>query len=837
MINKTLITQLIVAIMSLSVKPLIAQSPKIDSLENVLALYKEQDTILVNLLNEISYSYHPSKPQKVRYYAQQAGDLASRLKYEKGKSESLWLKGISMIQSNPDSALYNFQNALNIAQAIDYKVGIVKYITATGTIYGIKGQDSIAINKYNEAINYATINNLHKETGKIFVNLGQSYSRKGKYEEAILNYNKALLILNRYNEIAISATCYNYLGNIYSIQGNYSLALEKYHKGLHLLDSIEDKRGVSLSLISMAGIYFSQQDNDKALEYNLKALEIFEQLDDKHSTAAALLNIGSIYIRTNNPHAMEYLQRALSYSENLNINRLKIYVLLEIGVYYSKLGNYDKALDNFKNALQTSEATGIKSSTSKSAYQIGLIYFKKKQYTQALKYVQRGIVLANEMKLIDDRKDLYQLQSQIYSATQNFQQAYNSYLIYKELSDSINKKENVRNIIELEYTYKFEKAKQVIELEQQKKEAVQLVERKQQKTIIVSLIIGLFLISAITILTYRSYIEKKRTNIKLTKQKREIEELNEEYYALNEMLLAANEQLQNAKETIEERENLLSQITDTVPTTISLINSNMDYDFVNSRYALFYNKTKEDFNCKNVSLVHNDDTFDKDYQSIKHAMGGHNLSFEKSITGANNEQYHYYITLKPYYYHNSSKGVLICGFDITERKKAEQALREIEEEKKRLMEIEMDRIAMELETNQKSMAAATLKLIQNAERDAKTIDQLNIIERYTNIEGKQILRHLLSDYKLISHSTNWSEFELLFEKVHGTFYQKLNTNYPGLTANERKMCAFIKLNMSNKDIAQITFQSNEALKKARLRLRQKLGIDRETNLTSFIQTI
>jgi hypothetical protein len=43
--------------------------------------------------------------------------------------------------------------------------------------------------------------------------------------------------------------------------------------------------------------------------------------------------------------------------------------------------------------------------------------------------------------------------------------------------------------------------------------------------------------------------------------------------------------------------------------------------------------------------------------------------------------------------------------------------------------------------------------------------------------------------------------------------------------------------MSNKDISQITFQSDDALKKARMRLRQKLDIDRETNLGAFIQGI
>jgi DNA-binding CsgD family transcriptional regulator len=143
----------------------------------------------------------------------------------------------------------------------------------------------------------------------------------------------------------------------------------------------------------------------------------------------------------------------------------------------------------------------------------------------------------------------------------------------------------------------------------------------------------------------------------------------------------------------------------------------------------------------------------------------------------------------------------------------------------------------ELESNQKSVTAATLKLIQNSERDTQTIERLMEIEESTTPAGKQKISTLISDYKRISYNSNWEEFEILFEKVHSSFYEKLNTQYPTLTANERKICAFLKLNMSNKEIAQITFQSDEALKKARLRLRQKLELNRETNLVSYLQNI
>jgi len=187
--------------------------------------------------------------------------------------------------------------------------------------------------------------------------------------------------------------------------------------------------------------------------------------------------------------------------------------------------------------------------------------------------------------------------------------------------------------------------------------------------------------------------------------------------------------------------------------------------------------------------------------------------------------------------HSAIKSIVANIRDITERKKAEQILQEIEAEKAKMMEMELDRIGKELESNQKSITAATLKLIQNSTRDAKTIERLIEIGDNSNTRGKQKISELIADYKRVSFNSNWDEFEILFERVHQLFYEKLNAQFPSLTANDRKICAFLKLNMSSKDIAQITFQSDEALKKARLRLRRKLEIDRKTNLAAFLQNI
>jgi len=143
----------------------------------------------------------------------------------------------------------------------------------------------------------------------------------------------------------------------------------------------------------------------------------------------------------------------------------------------------------------------------------------------------------------------------------------------------------------------------------------------------------------------------------------------------------------------------------------------------------------------------------------------------------------------------------------------------------------------DLDSDQKMVISSMRKFLENSERDAHTIEQLVEIEKNTNSEGKQKINTLISDFKRISYSSNWVEFEILFEKSHSSFYEKLCIRFPMLSNKERKLCALLRLNLNSKEIALFTFQSDEALKKARLRLRQKFAISREVNLTTFLQNI
>lgn len=88
-------------------------------------------------------------------------------------------------------------------------------------------------------------------------------------------------------------------------------------------------------------------------------------------------------------------------------------------------------------------------------------------------------------------------------------------------------------------------------------------------------------------------------------------------------------------------------------------------------------------------------------------------------------------------------------------------------------------------------------------------------------EIKRIIRHL---QKNSNTAADWVEVERTMAVNNDAFFEKLLKEYPNLTKNERKLCTFIHLNLSTKEISKITHQSMGSINIARARLRQKFGL-------------
>jgi DNA-binding CsgD family transcriptional regulator len=80
----------------------------------------------------------------------------------------------------------------------------------------------------------------------------------------------------------------------------------------------------------------------------------------------------------------------------------------------------------------------------------------------------------------------------------------------------------------------------------------------------------------------------------------------------------------------------------------------------------------------------------------------------------------------------------------------------------------------------------------------------------------------------------WENFAKHFDKVHSDFLIELKERHSAITPNELKLCAYLRMNLSTKEIAQLMNISVRGVEISRYRLRKKLGISSETNLFDYL---
>ena len=165
---------------------------------------------------------------------------------------------------------------------------------------------------------------------------------------------------------------------------------------------------------------------------------------------------------------------------------------------------------------------------------------------------------------------------------------------------------------------------------------------------------------------------------------------------------------------------------------------------------------------------------------------------------------------------------------------------EILEKKNHLIDLEnkvfeKDKKMLEndLELKNKELASRALALIQLNETLKNISLKMNEFPS-DSLSGKKHIKGILQDIQLATHNNIWEEFDLAFSNVHNRFYEKLFEICPNLSATEIKIAALLKLNLSTKEIAAISFKSESSIKTTRHRLRQKLNIGDNDNLVAFL---
>ena len=138
--------------------------------------------------------------------------------------------------------------------------------------------------------------------------------------------------------------------------------------------------------------------------------------------------------------------------------------------------------------------------------------------------------------------------------------------------------------------------------------------------------------------------------------------------------------------------------------------------------------------------------------------------------------------------------------------------------------LEKKQVGLELEANEREVVAKSMFLLEKDNLINNISDKLRATLPKLEGDSYTVVNGLISELHYSINNKRWDEFELRFNKVHPNFIQNLEKKHLRLSNNERKLCAFLLMNMSSKDISSITGQTVHSINIARSRLRNKLDL-------------
>ena len=167
---------------------------------------------------------------------------------------------------------------------------------------------------------------------------------------------------------------------------------------------------------------------------------------------------------------------------------------------------------------------------------------------------------------------------------------------------------------------------------------------------------------------------------------------------------------------------------------------------------------------------------------------------------------------------------------------AEIRHKEIETREQQIYALQNEKLESELKLKSKELAESTMTIIKKNEIlvtiKEEVINQKNVLgTQYPNKYYDKLVRLLDEN---LSSEDDWAIFQTNFDRIHENFFRNLHSTYPELTSNDLRFCAYLRLNLSSKDIAHLMNISLKGVEVGRYRIRKKIGIPSSKSLTEFM---
>jgi hypothetical protein len=161
---------------------------------------------------------------------------------------------------------------------------------------------------------------------------------------------------------------------------------------------------------------------------------------------------------------------------------------------------------------------------------------------------------------------------------------------------------------------------------------------------------------------------------------------------------------------------------------------------------------------------------------------------------------------------------------------------ELDRKEKGIIALQNEKLEGELQFKNKELATATMHLVERGGLLLNIKQELMAVIKKLNIpngtqEFKSVFRMMNDTEK---NDDDWNRFAIYFDEVHNNFLSTLKTKFPQLSPTDLKLCAYLRLNLSSKEIAQLLNISLKGVEVSRYRIRKKLNLPTEINLYDFL---
>ncbi|MBK9017839.1 MAG: hypothetical protein IPM82_29465 [Saprospiraceae bacterium] len=150
-----------------------------------------------------------------------------------------------------------------------------------------------------------------------------------------------------------------------------------------------------------------------------------------------------------------------------------------------------------------------------------------------------------------------------------------------------------------------------------------------------------------------------------------------------------------------------------------------------------------------------------------------------------------------------------------------------------ILRLKNENLEKEVEANQARLSAS---LLQSAHKNLFLADlkaQIQKAETHTS-ELRKVVRAIDGE---LNQEDYWEQFQITFNQAHQAFVHLLEQRHPGLSNNDIRLCCFIRMGMSNAEIASILNITVNGVEQSKYRLKRKMGLDKEASLNDYIKLV